>query len=46
MCEILNRETGPFIGQLYKILEDKIVLGELENDNNKIKEFIVDYGNK
>lgn len=46
MCEILNKEPGPFIGKLYKILEDKIVLGELNNDNSKIKEFIVNYGNK
>ena len=44
MCEVLNREPGPFIGELYKIIEDKIVLGELENDNIKIKEFIKNYG--
>ena len=46
MCEILNREPGPFIGKLYGVIEDKIVLGELVNDNNKIKEFIVDYEKK
>lgn len=40
MCELLNKKPGPFIGELYQILEDKIVLGELENNNQKIKEFI------
>ena len=46
MCEVLNKKPGQFIGKLYQILEDKIVLGEIENDNNKIKEFIEEYGNK
>ena len=45
MCEILNRKPGPFIGELYKDIEDKILVGELENDNDKIKEFIEDYEN-
>ncbi len=40
MCEILNKEPGPFIGEIYKVLEDKILLGEIENNNDKIKEFI------
>ena len=40
MCEVLNREPGSFIGKLYLIIEDKILLGELENKNNVIKEFI------
>ena len=43
MCEILNKEPGPFIGKLYSILEDKILLNELENDNKKIKEFLKEY---
>ena len=46
MCEILNKEPGPFIGKIYKIIEDKILTGELINDNDKIKEFIKDYGNE
>lgn len=44
MCEILNQNPGPFIGKLYHTIEDKIVMGELENDNKKIKEFIKEYG--
>ena len=43
MCEILNKKPGPFIGELYKVLEDKILLGELENDNDILKEFIKKY---
>jgi tRNA nucleotidyltransferase (CCA-adding enzyme) len=46
MCEILNKKPGPFIGELYKSIEDKILIGELINDNNKIKEFIKEYGNE
>ena len=46
MCEVLNQKPGPFIGKLYKVIEDKILTGELENDNNKIKEFIKIYGNE
>lgn len=43
MCEVLNREPGSFIGKLYEILEKEILLGNLENDNVKIKEFIKKY---
>lgn len=43
MCEILNKEPGPFIGKLYELLEKEILLGNLENDNDKIKEFIKNY---
>ncbi len=46
MCEILNKKPGPFIGELYKLIEDKILIGELINDNDKIKEFIKEYGNE
>ena len=46
MCEVLNKDPGAFIGKIYKKLEDKILLGELENDNTKIKEFIKKYGNE
>lgn len=45
MCKILDRKPGPFIGKIYSVLEDKILLGELINDNDKIKEFIKKYGN-
>lgn len=40
MCEVLNKEPGSFIGKLYSIMEDKILLGELINDNSKLKNFI------
>ena len=46
MCEVLNKEPGSFIGKLYSIIEDKILLGELSNDNIKIREFIKEYENK
>lgn len=46
MCEILNKSPGSFIGKLYSIIEDKILLNELNNDNNEIKEFIRNYGNE
>lgn len=46
MCGVLNKPPGSFIGTLYKIIEDKILLGELENNNDKIKEFIKSYGNE
>ncbi len=40
ICEVLNKPAGAFIGKLYRIIEDKILIGDLENDNYKIKEFI------
>ncbi len=40
MCEVLNKEPGPFIGELYQLIEDKILLKELDNDNNIIKKYI------
>lgn len=40
MCETLDRQPGSFIGKLYSLIEDKIVKGELPNDNKLIKEFI------
>ena len=40
MCEVLNKKPGSFIGKLYQKIEDEILLGNLLNDNDKIKEFI------
>lgn len=40
MCEVLNKEPGSFIGKLYQKIEDEILLGNLDNDNEKIKEYI------
>ena len=46
ICEILNKEPGSFIGKIYKILEDKIISGELSNDNKLIKKYIMEYVNE
>lgn len=43
MCETLNRSPGSFISKLYTKIENKIVKGELLNDNRLIKEFIKEY---
>lgn len=43
MCEILGKEPGSFIGKLYQKIEDDILLGNLLNDNNKIKDYIKEY---
>ena len=40
MCETLGRSPGSFIGRLYTKIEDKILKGELLNDNKLIKEYI------
>ena len=40
MCETLGRNPGSFIGKLYGEIEDKILKGELFNDNRLIKEYI------
>ena len=45
MCEVLNKKPGSFIGKLYSIIEDKILLGELENKKDKIKEYILEKEN-
>ena len=46
MCETLGRIPGSFIGRLYNLLEDKIVTGELLNDNKIIKEYIKENENE
>ncbi len=40
ICEILNKEKGPFIKEIYKDLEFKILNNLLENDFNKIKDYL------
>lgn len=40
MCEILGKEPGSFIGKLYPKIEDRILKGQLLNDNELIKKFI------
>ena len=46
MCEVLNMEPGSFISKLYQKIEKEILLGNLLNDNDKIKEFIKEHGNE
>ncbi len=36
ICEVLNKEAGPFIGDIYRELENKIIKNELANDHDKI----------
>ncbi len=40
MCEILGKEPGSFIGKIYSIIEDKILLGELPNENEVLKKYV------
>ena len=45
ICEILNKKPGPFISEIYSDLEEKIVNKELENDNIKIRDYILEKRN-
>lgn len=45
ICDILKKTPGPFIGEIYEKLEEKIVNKELENDNLKIREYILEREN-
>ena len=40
ICEILNKNKGPFIKKIYKDLEYKILNNLLENDFNEIKNYL------
>ena len=40
ICEILNKEKGPFIKEIYKDLENKILNNKLENNYNAIKDYL------
>ena len=40
ICEILNKNKGPFIKEIYKDLEYKILNNLLENDFNEIKKYL------
>ena len=46
MCETLGRKPGSFIGKLYSKLENKILKGEIVNDNKIIKEYINEHENE
>lgn len=40
ICEILNKEKGPFIREVYKDLENKILSNKLKNNYNAIKNYL------
>lgn len=40
ICKILNKEPNKFLRKIINDLEDKIVNGQLENDEKKLKEYI------
>ena len=40
ICEILNKEKGPFIREIYKDLENKILSNKLKNNYNAIKNYL------
>ncbi len=40
ICEILNKEKGPFIREVYKDLEDKILNNKLNNNYEDIKKYL------
>ena len=40
ICEILNKEKGPFIKEVYEDLEDKILNNKLNNNYNEIKKYL------
>ena len=40
ICEILNKKPGGFISEIYLDLEKQILLGNLNNENNEIRDYI------
>lgn len=40
ICDILHKKPDSFIKDIMSVLEKEILLGHLENDNDKIKEYI------
>ncbi len=40
ICKVLNTKPGRIIGEVYDELKDVILKGELENNNNLIKDYI------
>lgn len=41
ICKIFKRKAGAFIGEVYSDLEEKILSGQLLNDNFVLKEYIL-----
>lgn len=42
ICEILNKKEGPFLREIWKDLEMCILYRKLANNNQKIKEYIIE----
>ena len=42
ICKLLKKKAGPFIGKIYNDLEEKILNHEIENDNIKLKEYVME----
>lgn len=40
ICGLYKKKAGAFLGEVYNDLERKILYGQLENDNAKIKEYL------
>ncbi|MEG2322594.1 MAG: CCA tRNA nucleotidyltransferase, partial [Bacilli bacterium] len=41
ICLLLNKKAGPFIKEIYKTLETKILSNELNNDSIEIKKYLI-----
>lgn len=41
IMDILNRQGGPYIKKIYLDLENQILSGKIRNDNNEIKDYIL-----
>ncbi len=41
ICKLLNKEPGKWLGELYSDIELKIILSKLQNNNKKIKQYII-----
>ncbi len=41
ICKLLNKTPSKWLNELYKDLEYKILYSKLQNDNDKIKEYII-----
>ena len=41
IMELLNRGPGSYINNIYIDLESKILTGELKNDNDSIRKYIL-----
>lgn len=40
ICTIYNKEVGPYLKEVFSLLEKKILTGQLKNEKEEIKEFL------